>query len=48
MPGALFTSPQGADADPEGKTAEKEDALLGAEANEKKCDGGADHGPDNG
>jgi hypothetical protein len=38
---------KGADPDPERKTADKEDALLGAEADEKKCDGGGDLCPDN-
>ena len=38
---------KGAKADPEGETAEEEDALLGAEGDEKQCDGCADHSPDN-
>ena len=45
VPGVLGA--KGAKADPEGETAEEEDALLGAEGDEKQCDGCADHSPDN-
>ena len=45
VPGVLRA--KGAEPDPEGETAEEEDALLGAEGDEEQRDGGADHRPDN-
>ena len=38
---------KGTNTDPEGETAEEEDALLGAEGDENERHGGADHRPDN-